>query len=57
MGEKRKVYRVLVEKPEERDHSDDLSEEGRMGSLCMLGRLDWGIEWRIGVGGGLLQIR
>jgi hypothetical protein len=45
MGEKRKVYRVLVEKPEERDHSDDLSVEGRMGSLCMLGRLDGSIEW------------
>jgi hypothetical protein len=31
MGEERKVYRVLVGKPKERDHSEDQSVDGRTG--------------------------
>jgi hypothetical protein len=33
MGEERKVYKVLVGKPEERDHLEDQGVGGRMGSL------------------------
>jgi hypothetical protein len=32
MGEGRNVYRVLVGKPKETDHSKDLGVDGRMGS-------------------------
>jgi hypothetical protein len=30
--EERKVYKVLVESPKERDHSEDQGADGRMGS-------------------------
>jgi hypothetical protein len=40
IGEDRKVYKVLVGKPEKRDHSDDLGVGGRrMGSEWILVRL------------------
>jgi hypothetical protein len=38
MGGERKVYKVLVGKPE-KDHSEDRGIEGRMGSEWILGRL------------------
>jgi hypothetical protein len=40
MGEKRHVYRVLVGKPEGRDHSEDQGVDGRIGSEWILGRVD-----------------
>jgi hypothetical protein len=59
MGEDRKVYKVLVEKPEERDHLEDQGVGGEMGLECILIRLAWGVwigfDWlRTGTGGGLL---
>jgi hypothetical protein len=59
MGEKRKVYRVLVGKPKERYHSEDRGVDGRMGSEWILGRLAEGVctgfNWlRIGSGGEML---
>jgi hypothetical protein len=46
MGEKRKVYKVLVEKPEGKDHSEDRDVDGRMGADWILGRLAWGgMNW------------
>jgi hypothetical protein len=42
MGEERKVYKVLVESPKERDHLEDQGVGGSMGSECILGRLAWG---------------
>jgi hypothetical protein len=39
MGEERKVYKVLVGCPKERDHSEDQDVSGRMGSEGILGRL------------------
>jgi hypothetical protein len=42
MGEERKVFKVLVESPKERDHLEDQGVGGRMGSECILGRLAWG---------------
>jgi hypothetical protein len=39
MGEGRNVYRVLVGKPEGKDHLKDQSVDGRMGSKWTLGRL------------------
>jgi hypothetical protein len=59
MGDERKVYRVLVGKPKERDHLEDQGVDGRMRSEWILGRLA-GVEWpllswlRMGTGGGLL---
>jgi hypothetical protein len=39
MGERRKLYRVLVGKDlRERDHLEELSVDGRMGLECILGR-------------------
>jgi hypothetical protein len=59
MGEGRNVYRVLVGKPEEKDHLEDQGVDGRMESKWTLGRLVvrvWsGFTWlRIGTVGGLL---
>jgi hypothetical protein len=59
MEEERKVYRVLVGKPEGRDHLEDRGVDGRMGSKWTLGRLVAGVwsgfTWlRIGAVGGLL---
>jgi hypothetical protein len=39
MREERKVYKVLVGKPEERDHWEDQGVGGRMVSEWILGRL------------------
>jgi hypothetical protein len=59
MGEGRNVYRVLVGKPEGKNHLKDKVVDGRMGSKLTLGRLvggEWsGFTWlRIGTVGGLL---
>jgi hypothetical protein len=58
MGEGRKVYTVLVGKPEEKDHLEDQGVDGRMGSTRTLGRLvgGWsGLTWlRTEIVGGLL---
>jgi hypothetical protein len=35
----RNVYRVLMGKPEKRDHFEDQGVDGRMGSEWILGRL------------------
>jgi hypothetical protein len=58
MGEERKVYKVLVGKPKERDHLEDQGVGGKMGSEWIFGRLAcgvWiGLDWlRTGTGGGL----
>jgi hypothetical protein len=42
MGEERKVNKVLVRKPKERDHSEDQGIDGRMTLEKILGRLAWG---------------
>jgi hypothetical protein len=62
MGEERKVYKVLVGKPDGRCHSEDQGIGGRMGSEWILGRLAgrvWiGFDWlRIGTGGELLRMQ
>jgi hypothetical protein len=60
MGEGRNAYRVLVRKPEGKDHMKDQDVAGRMGSKWTLGRLVGGGVWngftwlRIGIIGGLL---
>jgi hypothetical protein len=59
MGEGRNVYRVLVGKPEGKNHSKDQGVDGRMGSKWTLERLVGGVwsgfTWlRIGIAGGLL---
>jgi hypothetical protein len=59
MGEGRNVYRVLVGKPEGKDHLKDQGVDGRMGSKWTLRRLVGGVwsgfTWiRIGTVGGLL---
>jgi hypothetical protein len=41
MGEERKVYKVLVESPKERDHWEDQGVGGKMGSEWILERLAW----------------
>jgi hypothetical protein len=44
MGEERKLYKVLVEKPEEKKyHLEDQGVDGRMGSEWILGRLAGGV--------------
>jgi hypothetical protein len=58
-GEDRKVYKVLVGSPKERDHLEDQGVGGKMGSEWILGRVAWGVwigfDWLItGTGGGLL---
>jgi hypothetical protein len=59
MGEERKVYKVLMESPKEKDHLEDQGVGGKMGSEWILGRLGWGVwigfDWlRTGTGGVLL---
>jgi hypothetical protein len=40
------MYKVLVGKLEERDHSEDQDVGGKMGSEWILGRLAWGgVYW------------
>jgi hypothetical protein len=43
MGEEKKVYRVLVEKPEGKKHWEDQGVHGRMGSQWILVRLAGGV--------------
>jgi hypothetical protein len=47
MGEGRNVDRVLVGKPEGKNHSEYQGVDGRMGSKCILGRMvgEGGVEW------------
>jgi hypothetical protein len=46
MGVEGKVYKVLVGKPEGRDHSEDQGVDEKMGSEWILGRLAWGgVDW------------
>jgi hypothetical protein len=47
MGEGRNVHRVLMGKPEGKNHLEDQSVDGRMGSKWTLGRLvgGGGVEW------------
>jgi hypothetical protein len=59
MGEERKVYRIMVGNPKERDHWEDQGVDGKLGSECILGKLAWGMwigfDWlRTGTGGELL---
>jgi hypothetical protein len=59
MGEERGAYRVLVEKPEERDHWGDLGVDGCIILGWISRRWDvgmWtGLGWpRTGTGGGRL---
>jgi hypothetical protein len=59
VGEERKVYKVLLEKPKERDRSECQGVDGRMGLEWILGRLAWGVwigfDWlRMRTSGGLL---
>jgi hypothetical protein len=41
MGAERKVYKVLVAKPEGIDHSEDQDVGGKMGLEWILGGVDW----------------
>jgi hypothetical protein len=46
MGEERKLYKVLVGSPKERDHWEDQGVGGKMESEWILGRLAWGgVDW------------
>jgi hypothetical protein len=59
MGEGRSVYRVLVGKPEGKDHLKDQGVDGRIGIKMDLTEIGWGVwsgfTWlRIGIVGGLL---
>jgi hypothetical protein len=58
MREERKVYKVLVLKPEGKRPLGKPGVGGKMGSEWILGRLAWGVwigfDWlRTGTGGGL----
>jgi hypothetical protein len=59
MGEEKKVYKVLVGKPEGKRPLGDQGIGGKMRSEWILGRLAWGMwiefDWlRTGTGGRLL---
>jgi hypothetical protein len=59
MGEERKLYKVLMGKPEGKNHLEDQGVSGKVGSEWILGRLAWGMwigfNWlRTWTGGGLL---
>jgi hypothetical protein len=56
MGEERKVYKVLMGKPKERDHSEDQSVDGIRKDLREIGLgVCIGFDWvRTGTGGDLL---
>ena len=45
MGERKDAYRVLVGRPEERDHLEDLGADGRMILIWIFktweGEMDW----------------
>jgi hypothetical protein len=44
-GDDRNLYRVLVGKPEGKDHLENQGVDGRMGSKWTLGRLVGAVEW------------
>jgi hypothetical protein len=59
MGEERRVYKVLVGKPEGKRPLGRPRRRWEMGSEWILGRLAWGVwigfdQLRIGASGGLL---
>jgi hypothetical protein len=59
MGEERKVYKVLVGKPEGKGPLGRSRRSGKMGLEWILGRLAWGVwigfDWLMtGTGGGPL---
>ena len=59
MGERRRTYRVLVEKPEGKNHLEDPGVDGKIILKWIFKKLEWGawtgLIWlRIGIGGGLL---
>jgi hypothetical protein len=43
MGEERNVYKVLMGKPEGKNHLEDQDVDGRIGSEWILGRLAGGV--------------
>jgi hypothetical protein len=43
MREERKMYKVLVGSPKERDHLEDQGLGGKMGSEWILRKLAWGV--------------
>jgi hypothetical protein len=43
MGDERKVYKVLVGKPEGKNCSEDQGVDGKMGSEWIVGRLAGGV--------------
>jgi hypothetical protein len=47
MGEGRKVYRVLVGKPEGKNHLEDRGADGKMGIRMHIREIGggWGMEW------------
>jgi hypothetical protein len=53
------IHNIKHQSPKERDHLEDQGVDGKMGSVLILGRLDFGMwigfDWlRTGTGGGLL---
>jgi hypothetical protein len=56
MGEERKVYRVLVKTPKERDHLEDQGIDGMRMDFTVIGWGVWnGYSWlTVGAGGGIL---
>jgi len=59
MGESKVAHKVLVGKPEGKNHLVDPGVDGRIKLKCIFGKLEWGawtgwIWFRIGTGGGLL---
>jgi len=45
MGERRDAYRVLVGKPEEREHSEDRGVDGRIILKWIYKTWDGGMDW------------
>jgi hypothetical protein len=43
IGEERNVYKVLMGKPDRKNHLEDQGIDGRMGSEWILGRLARGV--------------
>jgi hypothetical protein len=58
MGEVRKCTRFWWESPKQRDHSEDRGIDGRIKSVCILGRLSWecGVD-SVGSGQGPVAAR
>jgi hypothetical protein len=45
MGERRGAYRVLVGKPQERDHLEDPGEDGWITLKCIFKMWDGAVDW------------